>query len=80
MSQVIATLLQERIDAVQGGYAETVQQLEKQLADTTEKLEQVQIKLDEQVKQTDDTTDKLKVALASTDKAKERLQRLASQI
>ena len=71
VSQVIATLSQERIDAVQGGYAETVQQLEKQLADTTEKLEQVQIKLDEQIKQTDDTTDKLKVALASTDKAKE---------
>ena len=71
VSQVIATLLQERIDAVQGGYAETVQQLEKQLADTTEKLEQVQIKLDEQINQTDDTTDKLKVALASTDKAKE---------
>ena len=48
-----------------------MQHLEQLLADTTEKLEQVQIKLDEQIKQTDDTTDKLKVALPSTDKAKE---------
>ena len=71
VSQVIATLLQERIDTVQGEYTETVQQLEKQLADTTEQLEQVQAKLSEQVKQNEDITDKLKVALASTDKAKE---------
>ena len=56
---------------VQGEYTETVQQLEKQLADTTEQLEQVQAKLGEQVKQNDDITDKLKVTLASTDKAKE---------
>ena len=71
VSQVIATLLQERVDTVQGEYTETVQQLEKQLADTTEQLEQVQAKLGEQVKQNDDITDKLKVTLASTDKAKE---------
>ena len=70
VSQIIATLLQERIDTVQGEYTETVQQLEKQLADTTEQLEQVQAKLGEQVKQNEDITDKLKVALASADTTK----------
>ncbi len=49
----------------------TVNNLEKQLAETTEKLEQVQIKLMNRSKQTDDTTDKLKVALLVQDKAKE---------
>ena len=79
VSQVIATLLQERIDMVQGEYTGTVQQLEKQLADTTEQLEQVQAKLGEQVKQNEDITDKLKVALASTDKAKQDYETLQAK-
>ena len=47
--------------------------------DTTEQLEQVQAKLGEQVKQNEDITDKLKVALASTDKAKQDYETLQAK-
>ncbi len=72
MFTVIATLLQERIKC------STSRDMRKQCNNWKSSLQipqknsnRYESKLDQQVKQTDDTTDKLKVALASTDKAKE---------